>query len=67
MKFEQLNIGGYDAIIAHPDEFTNNYSVYSSKPGGAIISHEDKEVAKQKWVKGMKLADAVSKVLKLKK
>lgn len=64
--FEVKQIGKWKAVI-HYDKEDNMYIIYYSGRGGAIINHENKKIAEERFKQGMEVADAISKFINFKK
>lgn len=63
---EHLIIDGDEATIHYPDKLSEEYTIYYSGKGGAIISHQNKNIAIEQWSNAMKIAKAVKKLLQYK-
>ncbi len=46
------------------DEEEKLYTIFSKEKGGAIISHENFDHAKNEWIRGMQLVNALKKMKK---
>lgn len=66
MIVEHLILNGDKAILHHPDKFSEEYTIYYSGRGGAIISNKNKDLAIQKWIDAMKIFKFVKGVLQIK-
>lgn len=61
-KLKKRKIGRWDALEVFDDE-NDLYCICYAKEGGAIVSDHSLKKAEDKFIRGMKVADAVRKLL----
>ncbi len=60
---KEISIEGQIAIVDF-DEDEKLYTIFSKEKSGAIITHENFDQAKNEWIRGMQLVNALKKMKK---